>query len=184
MLAAERHQIILDTITASGRVRVAELSQEFGISRMTVNRDLTQLADKGLIEKVFGGAIAKRVEPVRATGTCAMCGMRVQQRTNFVVNCVDGSQMNACCPHCGLMLLSSRPQAVSGLTADFLHGRMINVREAIFLVAPNITLCCTPAVLSFASPEEGERFQRGFGGQLMNLVEAQAFLHEHMTLPA
>lgn len=182
MLAAERHQIILDTIIASGRVRVAELSQQFGISRMTVNRDLTVLAEKGLIEKVFGGAVAKRVEKAAEAGTCAMCGMRVRRRTQFVVNCVDGTQISACCAHCGLMLLSSRPQAASGLAADFLHGRMINVREAVFLVAPDITLCCTPSVLSFASQEEGERFQRGFGGQLMNLVEAQAFLHEHMTL--
>lgn len=182
MLAAERHQLILDKIAASGRVRVAELSQELGISRMTVHRDLTHLAEQGQIEKVFGGAIAKQVERATAAGTCAMCGMRVRRRTQFVVNCVDGSQMSACCPHCGIMLLTSRPQAASGLAADFLHGRMINVRQAIFLVAPDITLCCTPSVLCFASQQEGERFQNGFGGQLMDLAQAQSFLHEHMSL--
>jgi DeoR/GlpR family transcriptional regulator of sugar metabolism len=58
VLARQRHSYILDRLRAEGGVRVADLVRELGVSDMTVRRDLEQLHDQGLLEKVHGGATA------------------------------------------------------------------------------------------------------------------------------
>ncbi|WP_027341702.1 DeoR/GlpR family DNA-binding transcription regulator [Hamadaea tsunoensis] len=58
MLAPQRQAAILDRVRASGGVRVADLVSEFGVSDMTIRRDLEMLADRGLVLKVHGGATA------------------------------------------------------------------------------------------------------------------------------
>ena len=56
MLAQQRQQAIFDLVQQHGGVRVADLVREFGVSDMTIRRDLEVLADRGLISKVHGGA--------------------------------------------------------------------------------------------------------------------------------
>ncbi len=58
MLARQRQALILDRVRETGAVRVAELARELGVSDMTVRRDLEVLHDRGLVEKVHGGATA------------------------------------------------------------------------------------------------------------------------------
>jgi DeoR/GlpR family transcriptional regulator of sugar metabolism len=58
MLARQRQARILERVRESGAVRVAQLVRELGVSDMTVRRDLEQLQDQGLLEKVHGGATA------------------------------------------------------------------------------------------------------------------------------
>ncbi|SCL19400.1 transcriptional regulator, DeoR family [Micromonospora nigra] len=56
MLAQQRQAAILDRVRAAGGVRVTELAAEFGVSDMTIRRDLDLLHDRGLLAKVHGGA--------------------------------------------------------------------------------------------------------------------------------
>jgi DeoR/GlpR family transcriptional regulator of sugar metabolism len=56
MLAQQRQAAILDRVRATGGVRVSELAAEYGVSDMTIRRDLEALADRGLLAKVHGGA--------------------------------------------------------------------------------------------------------------------------------
>ncbi|MFI6815755.1 DeoR/GlpR family DNA-binding transcription regulator [Nonomuraea sp. NPDC050328] len=56
MLAQQRQQTILERVRRHGAVRVAELVRDLGVSDMTVRRDLEVLAERGLLEKVHGGA--------------------------------------------------------------------------------------------------------------------------------
>src|SRR6478735_8840417 len=56
MLARQRQAFILDRVREDGAVRVADLVRELGVSDMTVRRDLEILDERGLIEKVHGGA--------------------------------------------------------------------------------------------------------------------------------
>ncbi|WP_406313009.1 DeoR/GlpR family DNA-binding transcription regulator [Streptosporangium sp. NBC_01639] len=58
MLAQQRQQAILDRVRNSGGVRVADLVREFGVSDMTIRRDLEVLAERGQVAKVHGGATA------------------------------------------------------------------------------------------------------------------------------
>jgi DeoR family fructose operon transcriptional repressor len=46
-----------------GRVRVADLAAELGVSEMTVRRDLDTLAEQGVVQRVRGGAVALGPQP-------------------------------------------------------------------------------------------------------------------------
>jgi DeoR/GlpR family transcriptional regulator of sugar metabolism len=56
MLAQQRQAAILDLIRQNGGVRVSHLVRQFGVSDMTIRRDLEALAERGLVDKVYGGA--------------------------------------------------------------------------------------------------------------------------------
>jgi DeoR/GlpR family transcriptional regulator of sugar metabolism len=60
MLAQQRQAAILDRVRTAGGVRVSELVAEFGVSDMTIRRDLESLAERGLLAKVHGGATSMR----------------------------------------------------------------------------------------------------------------------------
>ncbi|MEN9748208.1 MAG: hypothetical protein RLZZ603_900 [Actinomycetota bacterium] len=59
MLAPERHTFILEELARRGVVRIASVADELSVSEMTVRRDLEQLSDQGLLNKVHGGATVK-----------------------------------------------------------------------------------------------------------------------------
>ena len=183
MLAIERRDYILKKLTERGRVQVSELSEALGVSRMTIHRDLDLLAQEGLLEKVFGGAASTSFQNQEASAhSCALCGRPVTPHTRVTLRTQSGEQLEACCPHCALLLLESRDDIVSGLAADFIHGKMINLKTAIFLVNPEIVVCCTPSVLCFANDTDARRFQQGFHGRVSTLQEAQDFTAYHMDL--
>jgi DeoR family transcriptional regulator, aga operon transcriptional repressor len=57
MLIDERRQHILGLLQSDGRVPVAELSSQVGISQITIRRDLDHLEAKGLIQRTHGCAL-------------------------------------------------------------------------------------------------------------------------------
>jgi DeoR/GlpR family transcriptional regulator of sugar metabolism len=56
VLAPQRQAAILDAVHRDGAVRVSHLMSVFGVSDMTIRRDLAALAGRGLVDKVHGGA--------------------------------------------------------------------------------------------------------------------------------
>ena len=56
MLSYERQTRIVQFIQQRLSVSVNELSQFFGVSSMTIRRDLTILEEKGLVTRIHGGA--------------------------------------------------------------------------------------------------------------------------------
>jgi DeoR/GlpR family transcriptional regulator of sugar metabolism len=57
MLARHRQSLILQAVRNDGSARVSDLTQQLGVSDMTIRRDLEVLARDGLVEKVHGGAV-------------------------------------------------------------------------------------------------------------------------------
>ena len=57
MLAHERQEIIVDMLRKKKVVKNTELAQLFKTSNLTIRRDLDALADKGLVRRVYGGAV-------------------------------------------------------------------------------------------------------------------------------
>ena len=57
-LARQRQALILEQVREHGAVRVADLVTTLGVSDMTIRRDLELLHERGLLEKVHGGAAA------------------------------------------------------------------------------------------------------------------------------
>jgi DeoR/GlpR family transcriptional regulator of sugar metabolism len=66
VLAAQRQSLILDEVNRLRAVRIADLAAALRVSDMTVRRDLTVLAETGLVVKVHGGVTA--VEPTSVVG--------------------------------------------------------------------------------------------------------------------
>ncbi len=56
MLIEARQQAIYEVLRRRGSARTTELSDELGISQMTIRRDLNALARRGLVRRLHGGA--------------------------------------------------------------------------------------------------------------------------------
>ncbi|GGG83340.1 DeoR family transcriptional regulator [Salipiger pallidus] len=52
----DRRQRILDALVRDGAVQLDAMAEEFGVSRMTIHRDLDDLETEGLLRKIRGGA--------------------------------------------------------------------------------------------------------------------------------
>jgi DeoR/GlpR family transcriptional regulator of sugar metabolism len=57
-LKEERQQQILEAVQSNRQATVAELSHHFGVSEVTIRRDLRELADQGVLRRAHGGAVA------------------------------------------------------------------------------------------------------------------------------
>lgn len=182
---AQRQLYILEWLQEQGSLTVEQLAGRFGVSAMTIHRDLHQLAAEGRVRKVRGGVVPvpAPAESAGARPRCVMCGKRASPRTAWVVTSTNGEQRHACCSHCGLLHLRHAAAVQSALAADFLYGRMVNVYQAYFVVGSDVTLCCMPSVLCLATRQEAERFRQGFGGIVMDFFEATAALGQ-AHLPA
>jgi DeoR/GlpR family transcriptional regulator of sugar metabolism len=57
MIAAQRRNIIVETIERDGAVSITALSERLDTSAVTIRRDLDQLADEGRLVRTHGGAV-------------------------------------------------------------------------------------------------------------------------------
>ncbi len=57
MLTTHRKQQILSVLKKNGQVVAKEISLEMGVSEDTIRRDLRELAQEGLLQRVHGGAL-------------------------------------------------------------------------------------------------------------------------------
>jgi DeoR/GlpR family transcriptional regulator of sugar metabolism len=56
-MSSVRHQQIFEHVLSKKSVRVDELSDIFNVSLATIRRDLSQIEEQGLIQRVHGGAV-------------------------------------------------------------------------------------------------------------------------------
>lgn len=64
MIPADRHRQILGLIARDKVVQVQDLGERFGVSVLTIRRDLDFLASQGLVERTHGGATARKSLPI------------------------------------------------------------------------------------------------------------------------
>lgn len=83
-----RQEAIFQAIGQAGRVDVSALAVSLGVSPMTVRRDMAELSNRGLVNRVHGGATSRQNPSVRA-GT-----MRVEKlaMARWVVGTVHDEQ--------------------------------------------------------------------------------------------
>lgn len=63
-LPIQRHRAILEHLEREETARTVQLATQLGVTRETIRKDLSQLADRGLLRLVYGGAVrAGLVEP-------------------------------------------------------------------------------------------------------------------------
>ncbi len=183
-LLSDRQQQLLEWVRTRRAISIAEIQEHFAISPATAYRDARALVEAGLAVKTTEGL---KIPPppgrLRPGGQCFYCGGVINDRSIFLIQLRDGNQRSACCPHCGLLALEE-PDVVSVLACDFLYGKMVNARQATFLLGSRVTLCCEPSALCFASEEDARNFQLGFGGQVCSLEPAISALQKLMRFDA
>jgi DeoR/GlpR family transcriptional regulator of sugar metabolism len=67
-MVQQRRAEILEELRRGERVTVADLSRRFGISEVSVRRDMRHLEERGLLKRVYGGAVpildVRRGQPI------------------------------------------------------------------------------------------------------------------------
>jgi DeoR/GlpR family transcriptional regulator of sugar metabolism len=64
MLASERQRCIVERLRLQGFIKTVDLERAFGVSAMTIRRDLDELEHRGLLRRVRGGAAALEARDV------------------------------------------------------------------------------------------------------------------------
>jgi len=97
MLAPERHELILRSLRRHGRLRVAELAAELGVSAITVRRDLAELDQAGLLRRVHGGAVGTVGPAPIAAGQSSQLtiGIVVPNSTFYYTDVIRGAEAMA-----------------------------------------------------------------------------------------
>ena len=188
MRSTLRRKQILEQVKAKGGISVGEIAERFGVSKMTGHRDLEHLEQRGLIKRIFGGAVpaVERAAAVVAEPApdqvCTVCLRPPAPNLLYTLTLTSGEQRLACCPHCGISAqLVLRDQVAAAMCVDYLSGRPHPAAEACFLLGSAAAPCCQPSLLTFAELEIARRFQTGFGGTLGRMEDAIDFLQQAMS---
>ena len=202
MKATQRRKDLLSMIQAKGGLSLKEITEQFDVSKMTIHQDLDVLESRGLIRRIFGGAVpaddtktaipaapatpsppVRSAQPSQPVDTCLVCLRPVTQHLLYSITLTTGEQSFACCPHCGLSAhLRHKENITSAMTADFISGRPHPAHRSYYLMGSSAAPCCTPSILSFENEYQARRFQSGFGGSVGSLQEALDYLECEMTM--
>jgi len=169
----ERQEKIIELVRNKQTLKIIELSQLFGVSEMTIHRDVKPLIEQGVVMKIFGG-IALATKEKGESDDCVVCYRKIQDRLSYRLILSNNQVESACCAHCGLIRHAQcGDQVVQALCYDFLTHTTISCLHAWYVVDTSFDLrCCQPQALPFGSRKEAEQFVKGFGGSVLSFEEA------------
>jgi len=93
-----RQTAILEIARAEGRVLVEELALRFDVTLQTIRRDLGELAEAGLLDRVHGGAVARtgvvnigyeqrrRMNEAAKTAIARACAAAIPNNSSLIIN--------------------------------------------------------------------------------------------------
>ncbi|MBY8849013.1 substrate-binding domain-containing protein [Saccharothrix longispora] len=112
-LAAQRRELILAAVREHGVVRLADLVDRLGVTAVTVRRDVTALADRGLVARVHGGITVPRhgEQPRPAPVAHVLVGMVAPSAEYYWPAVIQGAQAAVAAAGGRLALRASRYDA-------------------------------------------------------------------------
>ena len=134
MLPMERQQRISDILAVNGIVQVSRLAQEFGVSELTIRRDLDQMEENRLLKRTHGGATILRnmnAEPhyLQKASMFAEEKKRIAAKAAELVEDDDIVMVN------------------SGTTASAVLGALLESGKSITIITNNIDVFNQPDTL-------------------------------------
>jgi DeoR/GlpR family transcriptional regulator of sugar metabolism len=87
MLAAERRDLLVERLRRDGKLVARDLAQELGVSEDSVRRDLRELADAGLCQRVYGGALP--ASPLLGTTHASRSGIAPESKRRVGARAAD-----------------------------------------------------------------------------------------------
>jgi DeoR family fructose operon transcriptional repressor len=85
----ERQHAIAALVAERGRLQVAAVAEEFGVTMETVRRDLAALERAGMLRRVHGGAVPAGVLTLVETGLGERHGTRTEQKRKIAAAALD-----------------------------------------------------------------------------------------------
>ncbi|MEN3033445.1 MAG: DeoR family transcriptional regulator [Aquificaceae bacterium] len=182
-----RQEKLLELIPQGYR-SVKSLADYFNVSLMTIYRDVRSMEKKGLLVRKHGQLLLRSEateEDAEQSKTCDYCSKIIDPRLEVVLRLSSGKVLRACCPHCAFMLIAriDRSEIVSCMTRDFVRLNPINFFSATHLINSEAVPCCVPSAIAFASKEDAKKFQKGFGGELLDFNDALLEVQKLMLMP-
>lgn len=115
--------------------------------------------------------------------SCPICSKPITRSHPYKIIVENTKVVEACCEHCGLMLHKKyESQDVSAITYDFITEKVTNALDAYYVVGSSAVPCCSPSVIPFVSKEDAEKFAKGFGGKVLNFIEAYNEINNRMNI--
>jgi DeoR/GlpR family transcriptional regulator of sugar metabolism len=163
MLKDERKKILEEIINKEKVVAVADLCDRLGVSHMTIWRDLGDLANEGLIERIRGGAKACQQDPFDIPGTFNLAqDPQAKQKKSIgqyvaktlvsdgdFITIEAGTTASSIVPH---LQMENLTILTNGLLTSLLA----------YQTNPNLTLMCSGGILietgAFTGPQTSEFF--------------------------
>lgn len=142
------------------------IAEKFSVHRMTIQRDIVTLKNKGLIRRVRGGIT--RSAPIMATRACYICGKDEKVRPFWRYLASPAENFHFCCGHCAFMFLETPRDWSRMLANDELWDRTGTMTEGWVVKGSAITRCCSPSITWFGDPKTAGRFQKAFGGEVFS----------------
>ena len=179
----KRKEEILKLIEG-GINNVKAIAQHFGVSLMTIYRDVRELEKEGRIVRKHGELKLRGPEEdfQDKLEYCGFCKKSVDKRLEFVYITDKGKRIKACCAHCGLLLYKNFKEGdISSCTTwDFISGNLVSCFSAFYVVGSNAMPCCLPSAIAFGNEEDAKRFAKGFGGVVVDFEGAVKAVEELM----
>ena len=98
MSSSFRHPEILEIARRDGKVSVELLAQHFGVTLQTIRRDLGELADHGMLDRIHGGAVMRsgvsnigyaerrRMHEDAKAAIARACAARIPDNSSIIIN--------------------------------------------------------------------------------------------------
>ncbi len=172
----DRKREILKLIK-EGEQNTKKLAERFGVSLMSIYRDLKDLEKEGLIVRKYGRleVATKNVQESnqKPRDICAFCGKENDDRLRYTFHLENGKQIHTCCPHCGLMMYKSIIEPIEAITTkDFITCNLVGGASAYYVLGSAAAPCCSPSALAFSRKEDAYMFKTGFGGEVFEFDQA------------
>ncbi len=180
----DRRKEILDLIK-DGEQNAKRLADRFGVSLMSIYRDLKALEEEGIITRKYGkieltSRLPQKPNPDQKD-ICAFCQKENPDRLKFTFYLENGKQINTCCPHCGLLMYKSIMEPIEAIiTKDFITCNLVGGASAYYVLGSSAAPCCTPSALAFGRKEDAIMFKNGFGGEVFEFDEATKIIWDLM----
>ncbi|NBJ70421.1 MULTISPECIES: DeoR family transcriptional regulator [Clostridia] len=182
MLPLERKARIKELILQKKNLKITDLSKMFGVSEMTIHRDVKILEEEGVIQKTFGGISLVETEEGRQN-QCVYCKRSINEKLAYRLILSNHDIEVACCAHCGLLRQQQLGDKVTqAICPDFLRQTTISAPLAWYVTDTSLHMgCCQPQLLTFEFREHAEKFVKGFGGEVYSFEEAKEVLMKQMN---
>ena len=114
--------------------------------------------------------------PLSKAEKCSMCGMDLGEslHVRFAIATRDGKEMAYCGAQCGLVtsIVMGSDNVKSMWATDFTTGKPVNAMDAWYVFKSTVITDMSPGLVAFKKKEHAEKFQKGFGGDLLDYENA------------